>query len=108
MKTVANEELAAAIRVVAAGGKYLSPCMLEKLGNGWITGNANHGRQLFSSRENQILHMLALGKRLTEIGDELHLSIKTVSTYRARILEKTGFKNNAELVRFALERGLIS
>jgi two-component system, NarL family, invasion response regulator UvrY len=65
-------------------------------------------RELFSSRENQILQKLALGKRLTEIGEELHLSIKTVSAYRARILEKTGFKNNAELVRFALERGLIS
>jgi DNA-binding NarL/FixJ family response regulator len=93
---------------VAAGGKYLSPRMMEKLGNNSIIGDANSGRQLFFSRKNQILHMLALGKRLTEIGDELHLSIKTVSTYRARILEKTGFKNNAELVRFALERGVIS
>lgn len=108
MKTVANEELVNAIRLVAAGGRYLSPSMIAKLGRDWIPGEISEKRGLFSGREQQILHMLAAGKRLTEIGNELHLSIKTISTYRARILEKTGLKNNAELVRYVLERELVS
>ena len=107
MKTAANEELAAAIRVVAAGGKYLSPRMIDILGGDW-SETSRHNEPMFSDRERQILRMLALGRGLTEIGNELHLSIKTISTYRSRILEKTGFTNNAEIVRYALERGLIS
>jgi DNA-binding NarL/FixJ family response regulator len=108
MKTAVSEELAIAIRIAAAGGQYLSPRMIEKLGSDWRIGSTGYDRPLFSARENQILQMLANGKRLTEIGDELHLSIKTVSTYRTRILEKTGIRNNAELVKFALTHGIIS
>jgi two-component system, NarL family, invasion response regulator UvrY len=108
MKTAASEELAIAIRIVAAGGQYLSPRMIEKLGRDWIMGGTGYDRPLFSPRENQILQMLANGKRLTEIGNELHLSIKTVSTYRTRILEKAGIRNNAELVKFALTHGIVS
>jgi two-component system, NarL family, invasion response regulator UvrY len=105
MKTAANEELATAIRVVAAGGKYLSPRLLQNIGG--KPGDTVGDRQLFSRREKQVLQLLILGKRLTEIGAELNLSIKTISTYRTRILQKTGTENNAELVRFAFDRGLI-
>ena len=108
MKASASTVLPVAIRAVAAGGKYLSERILAKLGEDIAWRGSRPDRELFSFREKQILLMLAQGKGLTEIGEELHLSIKTISTYRARVLEKTGLKNNAELVRFALERGLLS
>lgn len=107
-KSLVSEELVSAIRVVATGGKYLSPRLVNILGRDGISGSAIHGRQPLSERETQILQLIAAGKRLSEIAAELHVSVKTVSTYRTRILEKTGFRNNAEIVRFALERGLIS
>ena len=107
MKTAASEELVTAIRVVASGGKYLSPNMMEKFGRDLMTGQNINPRELLSARERQILQRLAAGQRLTEIANELNLSVKTISTYRSRILEKTGVANNIELVRFAMERGLI-
>lgn len=107
-KSFVTEELISAIHVVAAGGKYRSPRVVDKLHRDGISDGPIHSRQLLSEREAQILQLIAVGKRVSEIAGELHLSAKTVSTYRTRILEKTGFQNNAEIVRFALERGLLS
>ncbi len=93
-----------AIRLVAGGGSYLSPDLIQTL-----AARGRHGGGVqFSAREYEILLSLANGKGLTEIGRELNLSAKTVSTYRARILEKTGLNSNADLTRFTLARGWIT
>ena len=62
---------------------------------------------ILSDREFQVLQMIALGKSVSAIAEELHLSVKTISTYRARILEKMDLRNNAELMRYAIEENLV-
>lgn len=93
-----------AIRLVASGGSYLSPSAIELL----TARGRRSGDVQLSARENEILLLLASGKGLTEIGRELNLSAKTVSTYRARILDKTGLNSNADLTRYALARGWVT
>jgi DNA-binding NarL/FixJ family response regulator len=109
-KGLAPELVAKAIRVVAAGGQYLSPALFKHLGGDLPGSRANRksGAQALSAREREVLQLLVSGKSATEIGVALHLSVKTVSTYRSRILQKTGVASNAELVRYALHRGIIS
>jgi two-component system, NarL family, invasion response regulator UvrY len=106
-KESAPEELLKAIRIVLAGGRYVSPSLAERLVfelSGEV-GQSLHER--LSDREIEVLRMIASGKAMSQIADELHLSATTVSTYRARILEKMGLTNNAELVRYALDNRLI-
>jgi DNA-binding NarL/FixJ family response regulator len=102
-----TETLVRAIRTVANGGCYLSAAMLSEVSrqNRPLQRPAH---EQFSSREREIFIHIASGKGLTEIGRLLCLSVKTVSTYRARVLEKTGFTTNSELTRYALQRGLIT
>jgi DNA-binding NarL/FixJ family response regulator len=109
-KSLAPKLVAQAIRAVAAGGQYLSPALFKHLGGELQGSRANRksGAQALSAREREVLRLLVSGKSATEIGAALHLSVKTVSTYRARILQKTGVTSNAELVRYALHRGIIS
>lgn len=106
-KEAAPDELVGAIRKVAAGRKYVSPGVAEQLvsqiGPNW-NGLPHEG---LSDREFQVLRMLASGLTVTEIGEELALSVKTVSTYRTRLLEKMGMSTNAELTRYALEHQLV-
>jgi two-component system, NarL family, invasion response regulator UvrY len=107
-KESAPELLLTAARKVAAGGKYVSPSVAEKLLDD-ITGDT--GRPLhdqLSDREFEVFRMIATGKSLTDIANALHVSIKTVSTHRTRILEKTGFRSNADLTRYALEKGILT
>jgi DNA-binding NarL/FixJ family response regulator len=100
------EVLLGAIRKVMGGGRYISPTLAELLAAGRIEGAAPlHDR--LSDREFQILTRIARGQALTEIGEELCLSPKTVSTYRQRILEKMGMKSNAELTRYMIEQNLL-
>jgi DNA-binding NarL/FixJ family response regulator len=105
-KDAAAPVLVAAVRKAAAGGKHVSPAMLEKLatliGGG---GMANH--EALSNRELEVFKLIAGGESLVEVGRALHLSPNTVTTYRARILEKMGMSSNAELTRYALENGII-
>lgn len=108
-KKSAPEELVKAVRKVLSGGQYVSPTLAEKLalvlkGKG---DPALPSHSSLSDREYQVLCLIALGKTVTEIADELSLSVKTVSTYRTRILEKMGMKTNAELTRYAIENQLI-
>jgi len=107
-KESAPDELIGALRKVCSGGKYVSPQLAEKLA---VFIENDKGRALhdqLSDREYQVLLMLALGKTVSEIADELMLSIKTVSTYRTRVLQKMKMGTNAELTRYALQHQLVS
>lgn len=106
-KQSAPERLVSAIRKVAAGGKYVSPEMAERLAAevGGRTDKLSH--EALSDREFMVLKMIAAGKSLNQIADQLSISPKTVSTYRARIIEKTGLQTNAELIRYVLENELL-
>ena len=106
-KNMAPHELVAAVRKVLAGGKFISPSVAEKLAANLDRDINRAPHHLLSDREYQVMCMLAAGKTVKEIGAELSLSIKTISTYRSRILEKMLVKNNAELMRYAVEHELV-
>jgi len=106
-KTSAPDELISAIRKVHRGGKYISPSIAEKLAFQLEADFKEMPHESLSDREYQVLCLLASGKTVTEIADELALSVKTVSTYRSRILEKMNMKNNAELIHYAVQNKLV-
>ena len=101
------EELKEAVRRVQAGGRYVSATLAEKLALDLRSDADLPVHELLSDREFQVLRMLASGKTVKQIADEISLSVKTVSTYRARILLKTRLKTTAELIRYALQAGLV-
>lgn len=101
------EKLAEAIRHVYAGRTYVSPSLAEKLALDLGREAHSLAHEALSDRELEVMLMLAAGKSIKDIGDDLALSPKTVSTYRARVFEKMGFENNAQLVRYAVEHGLV-
>jgi two-component system, NarL family, invasion response regulator UvrY len=106
-KESAPEELIRAIRKVLAGGRYVSAQLAEKLA---LDLRRNSGRPLhevLSDREFEVLRMLACAKTVSQIAEELHLSVTTVSTYRARILEKMNMTTTAELMHYALRNRLV-
>jgi DNA-binding NarL/FixJ family response regulator len=99
--------LVEAVRRAAAGRKYVSPSLVDKLAS-LVSGESTaSGHDALSNRELEVLRLIAQGEPLVQIGERLHLSPNTVTTYRARILEKMGMSSNAELTRYALEHGLI-
>jgi DNA-binding NarL/FixJ family response regulator len=106
-KESAPEELLTAIRKVVEGGKYVSPSLAEKLAIHLEMGNEKLAHEALSDREYQVMLMVASGKTVTEIANELSLSVKTISTNRARALKKMGMKNNAEFTYYAVKQGLI-
>jgi two-component system invasion response regulator UvrY len=106
-KEAAPEQLLEAVRTVLAGGKYLSPHLAAQVATALAYPGEQPAYEALSDREFEVLQHLALGRTVTEIGDELSLSVKTVSTYRTRILEKLELRTNADLVRYALNTGLL-
>lgn len=106
-KVEASNQLAAAINKVLAGGRYVSAALAEKLASSVSTGIAHHPHEQLSAREMQILLSIAAGRSVSEIAAQLVLSVKTVSTYRTRLLMKMGMQSNAELMRYAMQRGLV-
>jgi two-component system, NarL family, invasion response regulator UvrY len=106
-KESAPEQLLTAIHKVASGGKYVSPAMTERLLDEIATDNQHAPHELLSDKEFEVFKLIAKGKSLTDIAEGMHVSIKTISTHRTRILEKTGFKANADFTRYALQQGLI-
>ena len=106
-KESAPEELVKAIRKVKNGGKYISSSLAEKLAFNISVDSNKMVHELLSDREFQVMCMIASGKTVSEIADELSLSVKTVSTYRYRILDKMNLNNNAELTHYAFENNLI-
>ena len=101
------EELIEALRKVAQGGKYISATLAERLVDEVAMDSSKLPHEHLSDREYQVLCMLASGKSATDIADTLALSVKTISTHRARILRKMQMKTNAELIHYALQQGLI-
>lgn len=106
-KESAPDELITAIRRVARGGKYVSSTLAEKLAFDLEHDTMQPLHKTLSDREYQVMCMIASGKRVKEIAEELCLSVKTISTYRSRILEKMDMKNNAELTHYAIKEGLV-
>jgi DNA-binding NarL/FixJ family response regulator len=106
-KQSAPTQLVKAIRQVASGKKYISSELAEQLAEGLSQGYQELLHQTLSNREYQTLCLMASGKSLSEIADTMSLSAKTVSVYRARLLEKMKLKNNAEAVRYAINNHLI-
>jgi len=106
-KESASEELIAAIRKVSQGGKYVSSSLAEKLAVYLETDAEKPVHELLSDREYQVMAMIASGKTVNQIADELSLSVKTISTYRARTLRKMEMKNNAEMTYYAIKHALV-
>jgi two-component system invasion response regulator UvrY len=106
-KASAPDELISAIRKVAAGRKYISSSLAERLTYELDRDAERPVHESLSDREYQVMNMIASGKTIKEIADELCLSVKTVSTYRSRILEKMNMKNNAEIVLYAVQNKLV-
>jgi len=106
-KESAPEELIKAVRKLLAGGRYVSPRLAEKLAIDLHVGAGRTGNETLSDLEFEVLRMIASGKTVTQIAEELHLSVTTVSTYRARILEKMNMTTTAELMRYALSNHLV-
>ena len=96
-----------AVRTVGQGRKYVTPEIAQMLVESLTTPTAEAAHDKLSDRELQTLVMIASGKRLSDIADELTLSPKTVSVYRARVLEKLGLSNNSELTVYAIRNGLV-
>ncbi len=106
-KESAPDELVVAIRKVSRGGKYISFSLAEKLAFELEAGHEQAPHEALSDREYQVMCMIASGKTVMEIAQELSLSEKTISTYRSRILEKMNMKNNAELTYYAIKNQLV-
>jgi two-component system invasion response regulator UvrY len=106
-KENAPGELVKAIRKVVSGGKYISRGLAETLAFNLDVASDRPPHEALSDREFQVMQMMAGGKTLTEIADTLSLSVKTVSTYRTRLLQKMNLDTNAEIIRYAIENGLI-
>ena len=106
-KESTSDELVAAIRKVASGRKYVSSSLAEKLVAELAADNERDLHDILTNREYQVMGMIALGKTVSEIARELLLSVKTISTYRSRILEKMHMKTNAEITRYAIEYRLV-
>ncbi len=106
-KESAPDELLAALRKVSSGGKYVSSSLAEKLAYALEKDGEKPPHETLSVREYEVMRLIASGKTVTEIARELFLSPKTISTYRARILEKMRMKNNAQLVRYAIKNRLV-
>ena len=106
-KESAPEELVGAVRKLLSGGRYVSPALAEKMASYLALNVQTTPHERLSDREFLVLRMIASGKPVGAIAKELSLSVKTISTYRTRILEKTGMASNAELTHYALQNHLV-
>jgi DNA-binding NarL/FixJ family response regulator len=106
-KESAPEELIEAIRKVSQGGRYISAALAESLAFHVGKNSDKPLHETLSNREYQVILMLASGKTVKEIANDLSLSVKTISTNRVRALRKMGMKNNAEITYYAIKHGLV-
>jgi two-component system, NarL family, invasion response regulator UvrY len=106
-KNTASDEVVGAVRKVLGGGKYVSAALAENLATGLNAPVGKLPHELLSDREYQVMRMIALGKSVKEIAFELSLSVKTISTYRTRVMEKTKLKTNADIIRYAVHEKLV-
>lgn len=107
-KDTAPEEVTAAVKRILQGGRYVSTALAEQLAAdlGTTAGESQEPHEILSDRELEVLRLIGSGKTPTQVAEHLALSIKTVSTYRARILEKLNLRTTAELIRFAVDHQL--
>jgi DNA-binding NarL/FixJ family response regulator len=105
-KSADSEQMIAAIRKLAGGGLFITPAIAEQLAGALGAGAARPAHEALSHREYQVFRLLAAGRSVGEIAEQLVLSPNTVSTYRARILEKTGVRNDVELALYAVRHDL--
>src|ERR1041385_7932350 len=103
----AREELVGAINKGTSGGRHISPPLAQRKASYLDMDVRKAPHERLSDREFMVLRMIASGKPVSQIAKELSLSVATVSTYRARILEKMDMKNNAELTHYAIQNGLV-
>jgi two-component system invasion response regulator UvrY len=107
-KSSAPDELFSAIEKILSGKKFVSASLAERLALELEGNNRERPHENLSDREYQVMLLIASGKTISDIAQDLSLSVKTVSTYRTRVLEKMNMKSNAELIHYALKSGLIS
>jgi two-component system, NarL family, response regulator NreC len=108
LKEAADDELLAAVREVAEGGRYVDPQLGARLAAADAATAADADADPLSDREREVLRLLALGHTNQEIAQMLYLSVRTAETHRARIMQKLGLTTRAELVRYALDHGLLA
>jgi two-component system invasion response regulator UvrY len=106
-KEVAAEELTTAIRRILSGRKYITESISEKMATDLSSDQTKAPHELLSDREFEVMKLLASGKTVSEISEQLFLSVPTISTYRNRILKKLNLRNNAELMHFAINLKLV-
>jgi DNA-binding NarL/FixJ family response regulator len=106
-KASAPENFVTAVKKILSGGRYVSPNLAERLAENLSGHFDEEPYDVLSDREYQIFLMIASGKTVSEIADELCLSVKTVSTHRTHVLQKTNMKTNAELTHYAFFKGLV-
>lgn len=106
-RNVEPAEMLAAIAAVAGGDRYVTPAVAHEVARSLQGGVVKQPHERLSAREFEVFRLLAIGTTPTKIAAKLNLSVKTVSTYRTRILEKTGFRSNAEIVGYAIRNKLI-
>ena len=100
-------ELIRAIQRVATGHMYVSSVVAEQLAEELRSGSAGLPHERLSTREFEVFRLIAAGRSISEIADALHLSANTISTYRSRVLGKTGFRSNADIIGYAIRNGLV-
>ncbi len=106
-KESAPEELVTAIRRVASGGRYITASLAEKLAFEMTNETDKARHEVLSDREFQVVKLLASGKSVSAIAQELSLSVKTISTYRSRAMEKLNFDNTAQLIHYVIQENLL-
>lgn len=106
-KAAAPEQLVAAVSKVARGGRYISESLADRLAGDVGGGAPAAPHERLSDREFEVMRGIASGQTVSEIAEQMHLSVKTVSTYRTRLLDKMAMASNAELTRYAIEHGLV-
>lgn len=106
-KESAPDKLVDAVRKIAEGRRFITPEVAEKLASSVARGDQGPLHETLSDREFQILKMIGSGKTVSQIGRELALSVKTISTHRTRILKKMNLKTNSELTHYAIRNGLV-
>ena len=106
-KVSASDQLVAAIRKIAAGGVYISAATAEQLAMGAMDAPGELPHRSLSDREFEVFRLLVAGTSITDIADGLHLSVKTVSTHKARLMQKMGLQNQSELIRYAITHKLV-
>jgi len=110
LKEESHTAMVEAVRAVTAGRRYLSPPLSEKIIERFLSGGeaaAEDSYETLTDREREVLHLAAEGRTNSEIADRLFVSPRTVETHRAHLMQKLGLKNQTELIRFALKRGIL-